>query len=73
MKIWCDPGALVFPFDYALEVGLFILLKKNTLLNIYDCIGSNIDSNESKIPPEGDPKGGLQGLDSERSTRAAET
>ena len=39
MKIWYDPGALVFPFDYALEVGLFILLK-NTLLNIYDCVGS---------------------------------
>ena len=39
MKIWYDPGALVFPFDYALEVGLFILLKKSTLLNIYDCIG----------------------------------
>ena len=66
MKIWCDPGALVFPFDYALEVGLFILLKKNILLNICDCIGSNLGSNEPKKLPEGDPKGGLRSLDSER-------
>ena len=65
MKIWCDPGALVFPFDYALEVGLFILLK-NILLNICDCIGSNLGSNEPMKLPGEDPKGGLPSLDSER-------
>ena len=40
--------------------------------NDCSCIGSNIDSNESKVPPEGS-EGRSTGLDSERPTRAGET
>ena len=69
MAFVSDKFILIDNFDFALEVGFYFVKK---LLNVYDCIESNIDSNESKIPPEGS-EGRSTGLDSERSTRAGET